>query len=177
MFSADILWREPSSWREVHTALDYHMRRYPTENAALVSLAEAIAGNLQVVDPVMEQLCAATCPSCPDPCCLHADVRYDFRDLVFFHCRQKALPLHQPRLHTGQPCLFLARHGCGLPRTLRPFLCTWYLCPQQMEIIQNTSSRDMSRVLQILRSIQQQRKDLEDAFIHLVLVDENQYPS
>ncbi|MFP4429427.1 MAG: hypothetical protein ACLFPB_08935, partial [Desulfovermiculus sp.] len=148
----------------------YHMRRYSAENAALVTLAEAIAGNLQAVDPVMEQLCAATCPSCPEPCCLHADVRYDFRDLVFLHCRQQALPLHQPRLHPGRPCSYLGRRGCILPRSLRPFLCTWYLCPVQREMIHNASSQDMAHVLQRLQSIQQQRKDLEDEFINMAVM-------
>ncbi len=168
MFSADILWLEPSSWREVHTTLDYHMRRCSPENAALVSLAGDIADNLQAVDPVMDQLCAATCSSCPEPCCLHADVRYDFRDLLFLHCRQQALPVHQPRLKAGQTCLFLSSTGCVLPRDMRPFLCAWYLCPRQINMIGQAFPSGRADLLPRLQKMQQLRKDLEATFIHLV---------
>ena len=168
MFSADIFWLKPGSWRKVHTALDYHMRRYFAENPALVSTAESIAGNLQAVDPVMDKLCAATCPSCPEPCCLHADVRYDFRDLVFLHCRQEGLPVHQPRLQRDRPCSFLTPYGCAVPRSLRPFLCTWYLCPRQMEMVGDVFPPDPADFFHRLRRIQQLRKELEAAFIHLI---------
>lgn len=170
MYTADILWLEPRTWREVQAALDHHMRLYSVQNAPLRSLAGSIADNLRAVDRTMDDLCAESCAHCPDPCCLHADVHYDFRDLLFLHCRQEALPVHQPRRHQGQPCSFLERGGCHLPRPLRPFLCTWYLCPWQMKKIQNASSRDMAHVLQRLQSIQQQRKELEDEFINMLLM-------
>ncbi len=170
MYSADILWLESRTWREVQAALDHHMRLYSVHNATLVSLANSIADNLQAIDEIMDQLCASTCLCCPEPCCLHADVRYDFRDLLFLHCQQEALPLYQPRLHPGRPCSFLERGGCLLPRPLRPFLCTWYLCPWQMKMIQKASSLDMAHVLQRLQSIQQQRKELEDEFINMLLM-------
>ena len=168
MFSADILWLEPSIWREVQAALDHHMQLYSVQNSVFVSLAGSIADNLQALDQIMDELCAATCLCCPEPCCLHADVRYDFRDLLFLHCRQEALPLHQPRLHPGRSCSFLDQMGCALPRTLRPFLCTWYLCPWQLKVIQKASSQDIVRVEQKVQRIQQQRKDLEDEFINIV---------
>ncbi|MGM0758596.1 MAG: hypothetical protein ACQEUB_02715 [Thermodesulfobacteriota bacterium] len=167
-----MLWLEPSSWREVQTALDHHMRLYSIGNTALISQAEAIAVNLQEVDPIMDGLCAKTCPDCSGPCCLHADVRYDFRDLVFLHCRQKALPLHQPKQHPGQPCSFLGQNGCVLPRSLRPFLCTWYVCPQQMQELRDSHSPDMAYLQPRLRIIQEQRKDLETEFINLVAFED-----
>jgi hypothetical protein len=95
-------------------------------------------------------------------------VRYDFRDLVFFHCRQKALPLHQPRLQRDRPCSFLTPHGCAVPRSLRPFLCTWYLCPRQMEMIRHVFPADLADFFHRLYRIQQLRKELEAAFIHLI---------
>ena len=172
MCSTDILWLEADTWRKVQAALDYHMRLYSIDKTVLTSLAEAIADNLQEVDPIMDDLCAKTCPDCSDPCCRHADVRYDLRDLVFLHCRQNALPLHQPKQHPGQPCSFLGQNGCVLPRSLRPFLCTWYVCPQQMKELREPHFPVMSYLQPRLHAIQEQRKDLETEFMNLVAFEE-----
>ncbi|MDZ7759837.1 MAG: hypothetical protein U5L00_06225 [Desulfovermiculus sp.] len=168
MVTADIFWNKRSSWREVQAALDHHIRLYSLQNSTLVSLAGSIADNLQAVDQIMDSLCAANCLCCPDPCCLHADVRYDFRDLLFLHCREQGLPLHQPKQQSGRACSFLGQMGCALPRTLRPFLCTWYLCPRQMKTVRDAPSPDMAHFQQRLHIIKEQRKDLEAEFINLV---------
>ena len=174
MYSTDILWLETVTWREVQAAVDHHMQLYAGRIDFLTFVADSIADHLQALDPVMDAICAATCTRCPNPCCLHADVRYDFRDILFLHCRHEGLPLHQPKLTTGWSCSFLDLDGCALPRSLRPFLCNWYLCPGQMQIVRGDSSPDMAHVLQSLQSIQQQRKDLEDEFIRLVLMHTRQ---
>ena len=168
MSSAEVLWTKPGIWREIQGAFDHHVRLYAGQDAVLLWLTGSIADNLQALGPVMDEVCAGTCPQCPDPCCLHADVRYDFRDLVFLHCRQEALPLHQPKQHPGQPCSFLGRKGCVLPRSLRPFLCTWYVCPRQMKALRDAQSPDMAYLQARLHSIQEGRKNLEAEFINLV---------
>ena len=169
MFSADILWTQPAAWGEIQSALDHHLQVYAGHISVLASLAEAIADRLQALEPVLDDVCAVTCPQCSDPCCLHADVRYDFRDLLYLHCRQEGLPLHQPKLATGRPCSFLARDGCVLPRSLRPFLCTWYLCPWQMNMMQASAPADMIVLLTGLQTLKKLRKDMDREFMELVL--------
>jgi hypothetical protein len=166
--TADIFWSNTSTWREAQAALDHHMQLFDQRSTLLASLADSIADNFRALNPIMDDLCAATCPYCIDPCCLHADVRYDFRDLLFLHCRQQALPVHQPRLQAGQTCLFLSSEGCVLPRDMRPFLCTWYLCPRQMNMIRQAFPSGRADLLPRLQRMQQLRKDLEATFIHLV---------
>lgn len=91
--------------------------------------AEEMAGLLAQADALLEPLCAATCPWCPRPCCLDARVWLDRRDLLFIHLGGQAPPPAQLRQSVDQPCRYLGRRGCALPRALRPWVCTWYLCP------------------------------------------------
>ncbi|MGM0425038.1 MAG: hypothetical protein ACQEQX_08980, partial [Thermodesulfobacteriota bacterium] len=120
------------------------------------------------LDQDLEELCSRTCPWCAQPCCLSADVRYDFRDLLFLHCQQLALPLAQPGVWQNQACSLLGSRGCRLPRTLRPFMCTWYICPWQMKILRSSSSRGLQELPARLGLLQGRRKELEAEFLDLV---------
>ena len=162
-----MFWDSPYKWREAQLSLDYHLHRYAGRRWDLKALADAVAQKIIALDPVMDALCAQTCPGCKDPCCGRATVRYDFRDLVFLHINGKGLPVSQLETGDGRACSCLGENGCSVERLLRPFMCTWYLCPGQAALLRNEVWRGYD-LPERLREIQKDRKELEKGFLALV---------
>ncbi|MFP4213862.1 MAG: hypothetical protein ACLFRL_07100 [Desulfohalobiaceae bacterium] len=164
----DQTWSRPEAWRQAQLGLDLTLHRLGGKAQGLFKQALDIQGLLISLDQDLEELCSRTCPWCADPCCKRAEVRYDFRDLLFLHCQQLALPLGQPRSKANQPCALLARQGCRLPRILRPFMCTWYLCPRQMGLVRESVRKRQRALPTQLQLIQDKRKELESSFFDLL---------
>ncbi len=95
----------------------------------------SLAGEIQMIfremGPDLDSLCAATCPDCRDNCCKRATIWYDFKDLLYLFLGPGLLPECQISKDGGCSCL--TDKGCVLPRSERPFVCTWYFCPDQKE--------------------------------------------
>ena len=163
-----MFWETPAEWREAQTGLDHHLKIYSGLDEDVRQKAAAIAGKIEAMDPVLEVLCSLTCPECEDPCCARATVRYDFRDLIFLHLIQKGLPMGQPISGGGTGCSCLGENGCELDRMMRPFMCTWYLCPAQVELLRHAEPWRQYGLLERLREIQGDRKELEKGFLKLV---------
>ncbi|MCB2228811.1 MAG: hypothetical protein KQH53_19210 [Desulfarculaceae bacterium] len=122
-------WAAPELWAEANAAL---LRLCAGQGMGPArALAEELARALDSLEPAMERLCGATCPRCLEPCCVRARVWADFPDLLFMHLSGQALPVAQLRAEPGGPCAHLGPKGCRLPRLSRPWVCTWYLCPEQ----------------------------------------------
>ena len=166
--STDIYWDTPPIWREAQANLNHLLfLRVPRGNFIL-NLAETISNRISSLEPLLANLCMQTCPDCTNPCCKQATVRYDFRDLILLHLQQKGLPLFQPKPDPGRQCYMLGEKGCTLARYMRPFMCTWYLCPGQMDLVRSTTSGYINRLPKHLREIQDKRKELETNFLQLV---------
>jgi len=161
MTTGDIQWDTFQTWREVHASLDHLLQIDPCSKSNVLFLAESIEAQINSLEPVLSELCTQTCPQCFHPCCEKATVRYDLRDLVYLHLLHKGLPLYQPKPEPGLPCYMLGKNGCTLPRYMRPFICTWYLCPQQMELIRSSSRKYLYCLPEQLQEIQKKRKQLE----------------
>jgi hypothetical protein len=115
----------------------------------------------------MDRLCAASCPSCPEPCCAKARVWIDFADLLFLHLSKSPIPRRQLITDTSQTCTFAGPAGCSLPRLARPWICLWYLCPIQRNLLRGRPAIDRL-VQRHLRRIKAGRRAMEDGFIRLV---------
>ncbi|MGD8342690.1 MAG: hypothetical protein PVH53_03810, partial [Desulfobacterales bacterium] len=92
-----IPWASRQSWRAAHQAVAYHLRRYPSDLKPLNDRAQALESCLKAVFPILDKLCAASCPWCPEPCCLKASVWFDFKDLLFLHFGHLSIPPCQPK--------------------------------------------------------------------------------
>ncbi len=161
-------WDTPADWREVQVSLAHHLRIHSHRRMEITELAGAIAGKTKNLDALLEALCACTCPGCEAPCCVRATVRYDLRDLLFLHLIGKGLPLGQPAPRAGRACSCLGKNGCMIDRLMRPFMCTWYLCPSQMALVRSEKMWQKYRLPERLREIQNDRKNLESVFLKLV---------
>lgn len=94
-----------------------------------ISHASDLVDCLRLADKLMDQLCAVACPWCPAPCCIDARVWLDQVDLAFIHLAGFEPPPAQLRDNLHQTCRYLGSRGCLLPRFIRPWVCTWHLCP------------------------------------------------
>ena len=168
MILEDHLWLDPETWGEVQSGLDWLLSLHAKRCGPILEMAACILRRMQAVDPVLSQVCAWTCPECVHPCCQRATVRYDLRDLLFLHCIHWAVPVGHPSPDAGD-CCYLGPEGCMMPRFVRPFLCTWYLCPSQMDILRQAGNGPLAQLPQRLQEIQDLRKDLEEAFVQMVV--------
>ena len=163
-----MFWDAPGDWREAQISIGHHLNVYAGRSGVLVDAAGVIAGKIDSLEPVLDHLCERTCPDCGEPCCVRATVRYDFRDLVFLHFLGKGLPVGQPSPVAGEACSCLGEKGCLIPRVMRPFMCTWYLCPGQMALVRKSAVEAFKGLPERLGEIQVMRKALEAQFLGMV---------
>jgi hypothetical protein len=133
--------------------------------AATRRIADRLAHQVGLLDDLFEQLAAATCAVCPDPCCRHAKVWLDFQDLLFIHLHGETLPPHQLRRNLHEPCRFLGLNGCTLPRSSRPWICTWYICPTQRQTLVRDVPGGMAQISAMLSRVKFLRKEMERRFL------------
>ncbi len=65
-------------------------------------------------------------------------------------------------------CRYSGPHGCTLPRSSRPWICSWYLCPAQKARLGQGPKTVRTSLTLTLQEVKKGRKELEDRFIDLV---------
>lgn len=162
----DIFWGSPGLWREVNQSISYLIDLYCPALVRAAVWARYVRQNLKAIFPLMDELGMNACPWCPEPCCISASVRFDFRDLLFLHLSHQFRPEAQLISDPNETCRYLTPKGCALPRMSRPWACTWYLCPTQITRLRaKTSEHDAFQQRVIL--IKTGRQAMEDAFISI----------
>jgi len=126
---APVPWPTEGLWAEAQAALRRSLAVGRTRLAPARGHAEAIAHYRDCLDNLFDHLTPATCGICRDPCCRQAKVWLDFTDLLFLHLNRELLPPHQLRRNPHEACRFLGPQGCSLPHRSRPWICSWYICP------------------------------------------------
>lgn len=163
--NSPIPWSRPTDWQAAQLAIHHHIAGLAGIREFLLPFARRLEARFGAVAFQMEALCAHTCTCCPDPCCSKASVWYDFRDLLGLHLYGKSIPMGQPISDYGNACRYISHSGCMLPRSIRPWICTWYLCPVQKRWLQRQPG-DCRRSLELaLDRIKTERALLEDKFI------------
>ena len=126
-----IPWPTPELWQAANTRLAAALAAAAPHLTRVRIQAERLTAQMASLAREQQRLAAATCAWCPQICCLSATVWYDHRDLVQFHLAGLAPPPGQPRTDPQRICRYLGGRGCRLPRRVRPWICTWYICPTQ----------------------------------------------
>lgn len=163
-----IPWAAPHEWQAVNRAIRFHCDRYMENFKPAVSLAQKTKRRLETIFPVLDQMCADSCPWCPEPCCLKASVWFDFKDLLFLQFNQQPIPRFQPKANLGMPCRYFGPSGCRLPRMTRPWICTWYICPTQTAKLRNGYHTKRKLLSRAMAQIKSERHLLETEFIRIV---------
>jgi hypothetical protein len=161
-------WSRPAGWKDVQRSIHFHLNRHLYIREALLPMAREIDAHLQLLARQMDVICANTCIHCPDPCCLTASVWYDFRDLLSLHLLETPIPIGQPAADYQGVCRFITHTGCSLPRMIRPWICTWYLCPVQSRWLKKQPGGYDRSLLKSLQRIKSLRAGLETQYIERV---------
>ena len=158
-------WNDQETWDQIQHYFD-HTFSTDIDFSDCRFLAENIFANIKQVDPSLQELCDATCTNCLEVCCLKATVWYDFRDLLFLYLIHGEIPDKQISRKAGRACCLLDHNGCTLQREQRPFICTWYVCQQQHELLEINQLESVDRnLLSHLSDIQAGRKLMEKCFL------------
>lgn len=160
-------WSSNAQWSEAHWTIQYLLQRHHRSLSRSKELASSINSRLNLLFPLMESLCKVSCTECRTCCCRQAKPFFDFKDLLYLHLREENIPVGQPIGSDDDYCRYLAQDGCLLPRTSRPWICTWYTCPAQINLLPD-EHWDRSELDRQLRAIKKRRGMLEQEFIRVV---------
>ena len=161
-------WASTADWQAANRSIAFHLRRYHLQGDKVTTLSQKLSDCLTSISPLLDELCANTCVWCPEPCCLAAKVWFDFQDLLYLHTGRQPIPLAQPLQNLKNTCRYLSKRGCTLPRLIRPWICTWYLCPVQKSNLKNRSLYQLKIINQHVQQIKKYRKELEAEYIRIV---------
>ncbi|MDM8526527.1 hypothetical protein QUF80_24385 [Desulfococcaceae bacterium HSG8] len=164
-------WGKSSAWLEANQTMAHLIRIHGPKLGSVTALALEIREQLESVFPLLDDLCMATCPWCPDSCCLRAAVWMDFRDLLFLHLIGQEIPQTQLMGDLKQTCRYLGSKGCSLPRISRSWTCIRYLCPTQMAGLRKKSCSVQEAFDQSVQIIRKGRKEMEKVFIRVIYGD------
>lgn len=158
-----IPWQEKFQWQEMGLFLDTIERLHGHSLEPVRAFARKICSLYDSLSDPITQLCVSTCPDCKDVCCERATIWYDFKDILCLYFGLGILPVAQIKKIPGQNrprCVHLEETGCRLPRRERPFVCTWYFCPDQAKSIPHQNTFFIDR----LEKIKGLRQGMEKAF-------------
>jgi hypothetical protein len=159
----------PADWQTTLTHLQTKITACSNGLASAQKLSKQIVVRYDRISPLLESLCRHTCPTCVDNCCRRATVWYDRRDLLTIYLATGSFPSGPVITRPHQPCNKLGEAGCTLQRSARPFVCSWYLCPPQKQILQlNETGVQPSPATIIaaeLFAIKEARKTIDSSFL------------
>jgi hypothetical protein len=161
-------WNTIASWQEANSSLSTSLKRNRSGLTDCRRHAGHLRHLLEGLFPLMEDLCRQACPDCADICCQRAWVWVDFKDLLFMHLAEIALPPQQLLGKQGDRCRYVGHAGCSLDRLQRPFICTWYLCPAQSRLLDRQPA-GKQHLSQTLEQIKDHRKRIEASYIQAVV--------
>ncbi|GBC62851.1 hypothetical protein DENIS_3835 [Desulfonema ishimotonii] len=163
----EIPWESPGEWQGVNTALAGQVQRFGAELETGSRRAREIQALLATLFPLMDELCAGTCPACAAPCCEVAVIWYNYADLLFLHLNGLRGPEAQPMTDSDAMCRYSGARGCTLPRMVRPWICTWYVCPPQMAMVREKGRAFRENFDRVVGEIKSKRKEMADIFVRV----------
>lgn len=166
---AKVPWSDQGDWDQMKLSLEVTIASQGERLHGVRVLADQITEKLCSTDSYLETLCKNSCVTCADICCGRATLWYDFRDILFLLLSTSGFPGRQLFKKTDLTCSCLTSAGCRLKRCERPFICTWYICPKQKDLLESAGLRENgSSVFSLLQEIKTDRKTLEQKFLGVV---------
>jgi len=161
------LYREPmddGAWQQALATIRAGLSSLDDERISL--LAHRIRDGIEWLDGLLSKYCDLTCPACEDVCCLGEKVFFNRTDLLYLAGLGGNIPLPsgQTRTATAAPCRYLSRSGCLIPRTVRPYVCVWFLCAPQMVLFQEESPPRQRELIRVFQDIRTNRLRLESLY-------------
>jgi hypothetical protein len=161
-------WNSIAAWQEANRRLHFLIQKNLSELDQAMTLAHKVQTRLASIFSLLDDLCQATCPWCPDPCCLSAKVWIDFKDLLFLHLGGHPVPPKQLLPNLKTVCRYWSLKGCMLPRMTRPWVCTWYLCPTQKACLRRKARHTQDEFGRLIQAVKVCRREMEAEFVRIV---------
>ena len=128
-------------------------------------IAAGIAEEIENLSVFIQQHTAVVCPECSSVCCINRHSYHAFDDIVYIYALGEQVPLHTPGLDDSEPCQFLGKLGCAIPRSLRPYRCNWYFCsPLLARIAELSTIRRYRLFINLLQKITRGRQRLMEEY-------------
>jgi hypothetical protein len=155
-------------WQDSNRALQRLITRHQAGLERSMSIGQMILHLLESIFPLLDELCRSTCRWCPEPCCIVNKVWINFQDLLFLHLTGCSIPPGQLCGDQYAPCRYLGRNGCRLPRRIRPWGCTQYICSTQKKRLEKNHAGRQKHLEETIHAIRLARLDMEESFIEVV---------
>ena len=166
-----IPWQDGKEWQALTLFFDTIKKVNHIAYDPLYQRAEAIRKLFETLSQPMDDLCAVTCINCQDICCKKATIWFDFKDLLYLYFAFGRLPhaqISKNKDHTGHcQCCNFSTKGCLLSRLERPFVCTWYLCPDQKQALMSGDDVKGEVFMETINRIKGLRTEMEAQFCRL----------
>ncbi|TKB06015.1 hypothetical protein [Desulforhopalus sp. IMCC35007] len=160
-------WIHQPDWHEMLQCTGKNCARLGGSRAEVMGHIDAIIMLYEEVEAPLSRLCEVTCPTCNDVCCLKATVWYDQRDIIIYHLVTGLFPEHQITRSAKGICCNLGENGCRLPRLQRPFICTWYICPEQTTMLKREAGNPEVNILEKIHQIKELRKRIGTLYLQV----------
>jgi len=119
-------------------------------------LKEAFDG----ISSYIQRHTSKVCPSCRNVCCINRHSYYEKEDLVFIRALALDNVGKKSEREDTDPCRFLQKDGCSLPRYRRPFRCTWYFCERLLESMNSDKPKEYRSFISAFQNLQNLRRKL-----------------
>lgn len=116
-----------------------------------IAKAQRLKDLLIELSPLVQEYTADVCPDCRDVCCKQKRSIMDEQDVRYLSALGMPLPVYDSARLPDDPCQFMDDQGCGTPRWLRPWRCTWYFCDPLLAAVNEgprKKARKLSAVIQ-----------------------------
>lgn len=160
-------WERPDDWAQVEFSIQQAMVAMGPFLPKLRAFTRQVAKGYTDIEGALDRVCLNSCTSCTDLCCSRATVWYDLKDLLFIYLNSGEFPPGQINREPDGSCCNLTPSGCRIIRSNRPFVCSWYICPTQKQIIRERKTDNALGIdiLATIKEIQLALKELEAEFI------------
>lgn len=164
-----IPWADKDVWGQVVLSMTRTISALDSELAPVGILSKNIVQLYADIEPLLERVCLSSCSTCSDVCCRRATVWYDMKDLLTIYLTTGAFPEKQIYRRADKSCCKLTASGCRLTRSARPFICTWYICPDQKEVVDTLSDGVAgSALFRVIDELKKARESLEQEYIKVI---------
>jgi len=168
---ANIPWSTTEEWGQVYLSIKRIDDLYEQKLVNVYKTADQIRQRFEEISGSIEKLCSDTCVYCEDICCIRANIWFDFKDLLYIFFGLNQFPASQIIKNSSgnrkRACCHFSGKGCMLSRLERPFICTWYFCPEQKEYLACHHQKTKQAIDQNLMEIKFLRNKMEEEFIRI----------
>jgi hypothetical protein len=162
-------WVSEEDWAQVVFSVSKAIEAIGVKADTMRTISQQIVKAYADIATVLDTVCLTSCPACSEVCCARATVWYDLKDLLTIYLNTDAFPAKQICRLPDHSCCNLTPSGCRLIRSDRPFICTWYICPDQKIVFdEHLNNGEGLGVLRVINDIKKARKELEHLYISAV---------